>query len=103
MSEFNRLERMAPRMPGHTCPEIDLAIGQISSVTRDAARAARHCEHDDTASALEDIERDLSRIELEPLRTANAQLRENAEWWRTQAEELCAQIERLESEAEPRS
>lgn len=87
-------------MPPHTCPAIDRAIVALRSIGKDLAYASRHCEHDDTTDAIEAIERAVDNIDLEPLRQQNEELRDCATWWRAQAEELCAQIERLEAEAE---
>lgn len=64
-----------PRMPGHTCPEIDKIIAGIDNA-------------ENALYGLADI--------MEELRTANSQLRECAEYWQEQYEELKAEMDAME-------
>ena len=89
MTTFADIDRDAPDMPPHTCPAIDRAIGALRSLGKEIAYAVRHCEHDDTTSNLETIERMVDGIDLEPLRKQNEDLRNAADWWRSQAQLLC--------------
>ena len=98
MSGFDSLDRDAPDLPGHTCPAIDRAISAIRSIGKELSYAARHCEHDDTTSIIEAIERTVDALDLEPLREQNTDLRDAADWWRARAQELCIEIEGLRAD-----
>lgn len=92
---FHEIDRDAPDMPPHTCPAIDRAISALRSIGKEIAYAARHCEHDDTTSNLGTIERMVDDIDLEPLRRQNDELRGAADWWRSQAQSLCEELDVL--------
>ena len=72
-----------PRMPRNTCPAID-------SVQESITKAA---------SFADDVMRELDGLndQLEDLRSANAQLRECAEYWKARVEALEDRISELES------
>lgn len=66
-----------PTMPGHTCPVIDKVKDNIEQA-------------ENYLYGLAD--------KMEELRTANAQLRECAEYWQEQYEELKAEMDAAERE-----
>lgn len=78
MSSFDRLDRLAPRIPSNTCPSIDRSIKQI----------------DDACEALSALT--AHKGELEALRASNEALRDVGIFWRETAKEECAQVDDLE-------
>lgn len=81
------LVRNAPAMPKQTCPAIDRVLKSIRAADATARLAGRHCEHDPSTEAFDEIRTALSGIEdeLEKLRLANSSLRESAEYWQGEA------------------
>lgn len=67
LNQYERFEKDAPKIPGHTCPYIDEVLGHL-------------------------IE---SNSILEDLRNMNEELRDSAEYWKNSCEEMQETIDEL--------
>jgi len=92
--------RPTGKRPAHTCPEIDKAVRELQSASRDAMLAGRRSDDSVAADALRDAESTLDSAVgwLEKLRKSNAELRDSAEEWESYALELEEELSSAEKE-----